>query len=66
MQTPSPWATKADVEAAREALKADIDGRHANLAAMHRDLRVVHQALLTELQRQTWWWRLRWALGRRR
>jgi hypothetical protein len=60
MQTPSPWATKADVE----ALKADIDAMHANLVAMHRDLR---QALLTELRdRRPWWWRrLRWALGLR-
>jgi hypothetical protein len=64
MQTLSPWATKADVEAAREALKDGIVALHANLAAKHRDLRVV-QTLLTELQRQAWW-RLRWALVRRR
>ena len=57
MQTPSPWATKADVEAAREALKADIDGLHANLAALHEDLRAV-QALLTELRDRRPWWRL--------
>jgi hypothetical protein len=57
MQTPSPWATKADIE----ALRADIDALHANLVAMHRALR---QELLTELRdRRPWWWRrLRWAL----
>jgi hypothetical protein len=66
MQTPSPWATKADVEAAREALKADIDALHANQVAMHRDLRAV-QALLTELRDRRLWWRwLRWALRRKR
>jgi hypothetical protein len=62
MQTLSPWATKADIEAAREALKADIAALHANLGAMHADL----QALLTELRDRRPWWRLRWALGRKR
>jgi hypothetical protein len=63
MQTPSPWATKADVE----ALRADIDALHANLTLMHRDLRAV-QTLLYELrdQRPWWWRRLRWALGGKR
>jgi hypothetical protein len=65
MQTLSPWATKADVEAAREALKADIDGLHANLTALHEDLRAV-QALLTELRDRRPGWRLRWALRRGR
>jgi hypothetical protein len=65
MQTPSPWASKTDIEAAREALQADIAALHANLAAMHRDLRTV-QALLTELRERPPWWWLRWALGRRR
>jgi hypothetical protein len=64
MQMPSPWASKADSDAAREVLKADIDALHANLAAMHRDLRAV-QAMLTELRDGRPWWRLRWALGRR-
>jgi len=36
----SPWATKADVEMAREELKADI-------AALHDDLRAV-RVLLTD------------------
>ena len=36
----SPWATKADVEVAREELKADI-------AALHDDLRAV-RVLLTK------------------
>jgi hypothetical protein len=60
MQTPSPRATKADIE----ALKADIDVLHATLVVMHRDLR---QQLLTELRdRRPWWWRwLRWVLRRR-
>ena len=58
MQTPSPWASKADIDAAREVLKADIDGLHANLTALHEDLRAV-RALLTELRdRQPWWRRL--------
>jgi len=72
MQTPSPWATKTDVGAAREALKADIAGLHADLAAMHADLAAMHadlqavQALLTELRDRRPWWRLRWTLGRTR
>jgi hypothetical protein len=45
MQTPSPWATKADIE----ALEADIAALHGNLATVHADLRAV-QALLTELR----------------
>jgi hypothetical protein len=61
MQTLSPWATKADIEAAREALKADIATLHANLATMHADLRAV-QALLTGLRDRRPWWRL----GRKR
>jgi hypothetical protein len=65
MQTPSPWATKTDIEAAREALKADIAAMHADLAAMHADLRAV-QALLTELRDRRPWWQLRWSLGRKR
>jgi hypothetical protein len=56
MQTPSPWATKADVEAAREELKADIAALHANLTAMHGDLRAV-QALMTEQNKRRPWWR---------
>jgi hypothetical protein len=54
MQTLSPWATKTDVEATREALEADI-------VAMHADLRAV-QALLIELRdRRPWWcWPLTW------
>jgi hypothetical protein len=60
MQTLSPWATKTDIEAAREALEADIAAMHANLAAMHADLRAV-PALLTELRdRRTWWRFLAW------
>jgi hypothetical protein len=62
MQTPSPWATKADVETAREALKADIDGLHANVAALHEDLRTV-LALLTELLDRRPWWRRLFAAG---
>jgi hypothetical protein len=58
MQTPSPWATKADVEAAREALKAEIASLHATLAALHVDLPSV-QALLIELRDRRPWWRLR-------
>ena len=65
MQTPSPWATKADIEAAREALKDDIAALHANMAALHADLRAV-QALLTELRDRRQWWRLRWSPRRRR
>jgi hypothetical protein len=65
MQTPSPWATKTDIEAARAALEADIAALHANLAMMHADLRAV-QALLTELRDRQPWWRLRWSLGRKR
>jgi len=62
MQTPSPWATKADVEAAREELKADIAALHANLTAMHGDLRAV-QALLTEQNKRRPWWRRLFAAG---
>lgn len=58
MQTPSPWATKADVEAARETLSADIASLHANLAAMHRDLRTVQNPLTEQRERRPWWWRL--------
>jgi hypothetical protein len=52
MQTPSPWATKADIE----TLKADIAALHGNLATVHADLRAV-QALLTELRDRRPWWR---------
>jgi hypothetical protein len=62
MQTPSPWATKADVEAAREELKADIATLHANLTAMYGDLRAV-QALLTEQNKLRPWWRRLLAAG---
>jgi hypothetical protein len=62
MQTPSPWATRADVEAAREELKADIAALHANLTAMHGDLRAV-QALLTEQNKRRPWWRRLFAAG---
>jgi hypothetical protein len=66
MQTPSPWASKADIEAAREQLKADITALHANLSAMHGDLRAVHALLTEQNKRRPLWWRLRWALGRGR
>ena len=65
MQTPSPWASKADIDAARVALQADIAALHANLATLHADLRAA-QVLLTELRDRRPWWRLRWALGRGR
>jgi hypothetical protein len=60
METLSPWATRADVEAAREALKADI-------TAVREDLQAI-LALLTEQRDRCQWGvgrRLRWALGRR-
>jgi hypothetical protein len=48
----SPWATKADVEVARDELKADI-------AALHDDVRAV-RVLLTDqvVARRPWWHRL--------
>ena len=60
MQTLSPWATKADVEAAREALKADIAMVRAALAAMHVDRRAAER-LLTEKRERRPWWRLLFA-----
>jgi hypothetical protein len=51
MQTPSPWATKADVEAP-----------YVNLATMHADLRAV-QAVLTELRDRRPWWRRLFTAG---
>src|SRR5215469_12976653 len=62
MQTPSPWATKADVGAAREELKADLAALHANLTAMHGYLRAV-QALLTEQNKRRPWWRRLFGTG---
>jgi len=62
MQGLSPWATKADVDAAREELKADIAALHANLTAMHGDLRAV-QALLTEQNKRRPWRRRLFAAG---
>jgi hypothetical protein len=62
MQTPSPWATKADVEAAREELKAEIAVLNANLTAMQGDLRAV-KALLTEQNKRRPWWRRLFAAG---
>jgi hypothetical protein len=58
MQTRSPWASKADVEAARDELKAEIAAPHANLAAVHGNLQAI-EALLTDLRdRRSWWRRL--------
>jgi hypothetical protein len=59
MQALSPWATKADVEASREELKADIAALQNALTAVHDDLRAV-QALLAERERRPWW---RWLFG---
>jgi hypothetical protein len=56
MQTPSPWASKADVEAARDELKAEIAALHANLAAVHGNLQAI-EALLTDLRDRRLWWR---------
>lgn len=58
MQTPSPWATKADVEAARETLRADFAELHAKLDAMHGDLRTVQNLLTQQRERRPWWRRL--------
>jgi hypothetical protein len=58
METPSPWATKADIE----ALKADIAALDVNLATMHADLRTV-KVLLTELRDRRPWWRRLFAAG---
>lgn len=46
----SPWATKADVEVAREELKADI-------AALHDDLRAIRVFLTDQAAAQRPWWR---------
>jgi hypothetical protein len=45
----SPWATKADVEVARDELKADI-------AALHDDVRAVRVLLTNLLAAQRPWW----------
>jgi hypothetical protein len=61
----SPWATKTDIETARDELKTDITALRAKLDAVHSDLRAI-QALLTEQgKRRPWSRRLRWALGGR-
>jgi hypothetical protein len=46
----SPWATKADVEVARDDLKADI-------AALHDDLRAVRLLLTNQVAAMRPWWR---------
>ena len=46
----SPWATKADIEVAREELKADI-------AALHDDMRAVRVLLTNLVVAQRPWWR---------
>jgi hypothetical protein len=46
----SPWATKADIEVAREELKADI-------AALHDDMRAVRVLLTNLVVVQRPWWR---------
>ena len=46
----SPWATKADVEVAREDLKADI-------AALHDDVRAVRVLLTNQVAAPRPWWR---------
>jgi hypothetical protein len=46
----SPWATKADVEVARDELKADI-------AALHDDLRAVRVLLTNQVAATRPWWR---------
>ena len=54
MKTLSPRATKSDVEATHEELKADISAVRAALAAMHVDLRAA-QRLLTGRKRRPRW-----------
>ena len=46
----SPWATKADVEVARDELRADI-------AALHDDLRAVRVLLTNQVPAPRPWWR---------
>jgi hypothetical protein len=46
----SPWATKADVEVAREELKAEI-------VALHDDLRAVRVLWTDQVAARRPWWR---------
>lgn len=46
----SPWATKADIEIAREGLKVDI-------AALHEDLRALRVLLTNQVTEPRPWWR---------
>jgi hypothetical protein len=54
----SPWATKADVEVAREELKADI-------AALHDDVRAVRVLLTNQVTAPRPWWRRLFAANAR-
>lgn len=51
MKTLSPWATKSNVEATREKLKADA-------SALHADLRATQALLAEHRERRPWWPRL--------
>jgi len=46
----SPWATKADVEVARDELKADV-------AALHDEVRAVRVLLTNQVASARPWWR---------
>ena len=54
-------ATNADIEAAREALKADIAALYGNCTPI---CGLSRRCLLTKLRDWRPWWRLRWSLGR--